>query len=192
MYRNQDASSLHALADGTKLTQGTTLSQGGYWPLYVPLYSGKGSVLSWVVFADSPEASFTGTFNWTKPANTADKIYPAGFAVQHEITGSSYRAPTNAADGVLDFSLGKVRFTAGNLAEDFANDVSLVQNKVANLGTNKLTLSISRSSGLFTGSVTTPDGSQSFPFKGALHQKQNQGWGFFLGTNQSGLVRFSE
>jgi len=181
-----------ALADGTKLTQGTTLSQGGHWPLYVPLYSGKGSVLSWVVFAESYEASFTGTFNWTKPTNTAGKIYPDGFAIQHELTGSSYSAPTNTADGVLDFSLGKVRFTAGNLAEDFANDVSLVQNKVTNLGTNKLSLSVNLSSGLFTGSVTTPDGSQNFPFKGAIHQKQNQGWGFFLGTNQSGLVRFSE
>ena len=63
---------------------------------------------------------------------------------------------------------------------------------MTNLGTNKLTLSINLASGLFNGSVTTPDGSRSFPFKGAVYQKQNQGWGFFLGTNQSGRVRFSD
>lgn len=180
------------LSDGTKLTQGTTLSKDGYWPLYVPLYSGNGSVLSWVVFLDSSEASFTGTLNWTKPAIAAEKFYPAGFAVQHELAGSSYSAPTNTTDGVLKFSSGKVRFTAGNLADEFANDVSLINNKVINLGTNKLTLSINLASGLFNGSVTTPDGTRSFPFKGAVYQKQNQGWGFFLGTNQSGRVRFSE
>ena len=180
------------LADGTRLTQSATLSKDGHWPLYVPLYSGSGSVLSWVVFADSSEASFTGTLNWTKPAIATEKFYPGGFAVQHELAGSSYSAPTNTTDGVLKFDSGKVRFAAGNLADDFDNDVSLINNKVTNLGTNKLTLSINPSSGLFTGSVTTPDGSKTFPFKGAAYQKQNQGWGFFLGTNQSGRVRFGE
>lgn len=180
------------LADGTKLTQGTTLSKDGRWPLYAPLYSGSGSVLSWVMFAEGDEASFTGTLNWTKPAIAREKFYSNGFAVQHDLTGSSYLVPTNSTDAVLKFDLGKVSFTAGNLADDFDNDVSLINNKVTNLDTNKLNLSINLASGLFTGSVTTSDGSKNFPFKGAVYQKQNQGWGFFLGTNQSGQVRFSQ
>ena len=180
------------LADGTKISQSANLSKVGYWPLYVPIYSGRGSVLSWVVFAESNEASFTGELNWVKPANASDRLYPNGFAVRHELTGSSYFAPTNVNDPVLNFSAGKVRFNAGNLAEEFSNDISLIENKVTNLGTNKLNVSINLSSGLFTGSVTPPGGSQSVPFRGAVHQKQNQAWGFFLGTNQSGRVRLSE
>lgn len=180
------------LADGTKMSQSANLSKLGYWPLYVPLYAGRGSVLSWVVFAESSEASFTGELNWVKPADASDRLYPGGFAVRHELTGSSYFAPTNVNDPVLNFSAGKARFTAGNLVEEFSNDISLIGNKVTNLGTNQLKVSINLSSGLFTGSVTTPDGSQSFPFRGAVHQKQNQGWGFFLGTNQGGRVRLSE
>ncbi len=180
------------LADGTKISQSANLSKIGYWPLYVPLYSGRGSVLSWVVFAESSEASFTGELNWVKPANASDRLYPDGFALRHELTGSSYFAPTNVNDPVLNFTAGKVRFNAGNLGEDFSNDISLVENKVTNLGTNKLNVSINLSSGLFTGSVTAPGGSQSIPFRGAVHQKQSQGWGFFLGTNQSGRVRLSE
>ena len=189
---NGKASLKATLADGTKLSQSTTISKNGYWPLYAPLYAGNGSVLSWIVFTESSEANFTGSLNWTKPAIANGKFYPGGFAVQHELTGSSYSAPTNSSHAVLNFIAGKVRFTAGNLAEDFDNEVSIINNKVANLGTNKLSLSINLASGLFTGSVTTPDGSQTFPFKGALHTKQNQGWGFFLGTNQSGRVRFSQ
>jgi hypothetical protein len=181
-----------SLADGTKISQSANLSKIGYWPLYVPLYSGRGSVLSWVVFAESSEASFTGELNWVKPVNASDRLYPNGFAVRHELMGSSYFAPTNVNDPVLNFSAGKVRFSAGNLAEEFSNDISLVENKVTNLGTNKLNVSINLSSGLFTGSVTPPGGSQPVPFRGAVHQKQNQGWGFFLGTNQSGRVRLSE
>lgn len=84
-----------------------------------------------------------------------------------------------------------MQFSAGNL-EEFENLVSLSENKVTNLGTNKLTLSINKSSGLFSGSVTPPGARASIPFKGATDKNRNQGWGFFLGTNQSGRVRLSE
>ena len=60
--------------------------------------------------------------------------------------------------------------------------------KVLNQGANKLSLSVSKSSGTFGGSVTPPDGGKPVSFKGALLQKQNVGSGFFLGTNASGRV----
>lgn len=180
------------LADGTKFSQGATISKAGYWPLYVPLYSGQGSLLSWVVFAESSEASFTGEVNWVKPSNASSRFYPNGFAVRHELSGSSYFAPTSPKDPVLEFTVGRAQFSAGNLSNDFFNDILLAANKVKNLGTNRLSFSISRSSGLFSGTVSAPDGSQQIPFKGAVHQKQNLGWGYFLGTNQSGRVRFSQ
>lgn len=180
------------LADGTKFSQGATIAMNGYWPLYVPLYSGRGSVMSWVIFAESSEASFTGELNWVKPPNASSRYYPGGFAVRHELTGSSYFVPTSSIEPVLSFSAGRVQFSAGNLNEDFFNDIALAGSTVKNLGTNRLNFSINRSSGLFSGTVSTPDGSSRIPFQGALHQKQNLGWGFFLGTNQGGRVRFSQ
>ena len=181
------------LADGTKVSQTAPLSKNDWWPLYVPLYSGSGSILSWVIFVDSSEASFTGVFTWIKPALPNATFYTNGFTVQREFSGSSYRPPTNSLDRVLTFTAGRTQFSAGNLAEPFANEVMLADNsKVSNSGTNKLTLSISLSSGLFSGSVTPPGATRSFSFRGALHQKQNYGSGFFLGTDQSGRVRFAE
>jgi hypothetical protein len=181
------------LADGTKVSQRVPLSKNGWWPLFVPLYSGSGSILSWVGFVESSEASFTGVFNWIKPAQPNGKLYMDGFTVQREFSGSSYRPPTNSLDRVLQFSEGGVEFSAGDLAEGFENEVILGDNnKVSNLGINRLTLSITLSSGLFSGSVTPPDGTRSVSFRGALHQKQNYGSGFFLGTDQSGRVKFSE
>lgn len=182
-----------SLADGTKVSQKAPLSKDGWWPLYVPLYGGGGSILSWVVFLESPEANFTGVFAWIKTDQPGASFYPGGFNVLRELSGSRYRPPTNAMDRVLTFTMGGVEFSAGNLAEPFENNVLLGENnKVSNLGINKLSLSITVSSGLFSGSVTPPGASRSVSFKGALHQKQNYGSGFFLGTDQSGRVKFSE
>jgi hypothetical protein len=65
-------------------------------------------------------------------------------------------------------------------------------NKVLNLASNKMTLTISLPTGLFNGSVTVPGATRSTPFKGALFQKTDFGSGFFLGTDQSGRVLLSE
>ena len=179
-------------ADGSKVSQKTSLSKNGWWPLHVPLHRGNGSILSWVIFAESSEADFTGVVNWVKSPQSTDKFYPAGFAVQHELSGARFAKPADKTDAILSFATGQVRFTAGNLAEEFANDVSLLNNKVTNLSDNKLTLSIQRNSGLFSGTVIVPGTTRRIKFNGAVHQKQNHGWGFFLGTNASGRVRFSE
>lgn len=181
------------LADDSKMSQGALLSKNGWWPLYARLYSGAGSALSWVAFAESPEANFAGVFDWIKPARSNTRLHTNGFAVQREFSGSSYRAPTNAMDRVLTFSQGKVSFSAGNLGEAFEELVTLGDgNKVTDNGTNHLRLSIAPATGLFRGSVMPPDAARSVSFRGALHQKQNYGAGFFLGTNQSGRVRLSE
>jgi len=180
------------LADGTKATQKVPLAQNGSWPLYVPLYGGHGSILSWVTFAANPDSDFTGTLTWIKPSLPSAKLYPAGFALRQAFSGSSYRPPTNRTDRILTFSDGRVQFRGGNLAEDFANAVSLTDdNKVLNLATNKLSLTFSLATGLFRGSVTVPGTTRSLPFNGAVYQKRHDASGFFSGTNQSGRVLLS-
>ena len=180
------------LADGTRLSQSAALSKDGYWPLYAPLYGNQGSVISWVAFSSTGESDLASLFSWFKPAQTGAKFYPAGFAIDQNLTGSRYTAPTNNADPILNFSAGRVQFSAGNLATSFENEITLTNNAVVNLETNKLTLSINSSSGLFTGSVKPPGATASISFRGAIDQGLNQGWGFFLGTNQSGRIRLGE
>jgi hypothetical protein len=178
------------LADGTKATQAVSLSPEGVWPLYIPLYGGKGFVLSKVAFGDIPgESDFAGTLTWSKPALATSKFYPDGFATQPPIIGSRYQSPTNNTDRLLDLGAGAVQFTAGNLAESFEHSIELGDdNKVSTPGPNKLILTIVQPTGLFKGTVVAPGTSRSVPFKGALFQKGNYGGGFFLGTDQSGRV----
>ncbi|HYV30858.1 MAG TPA: hypothetical protein VEO53_07135, partial [Candidatus Binatia bacterium] len=89
---------------------------------------------------------------------------------------------------VLNVTNAIAGFTNGNLAS-FANNLTLgTDNKVVNHSSNRISLTIQKPTGLFTGSVTPPGGRSARSIKGALLQKQNSGSGFFLGTNQSGRV----
>ncbi len=180
------------LADGTRLSQSAPLAKDGNWPLHVPLHGGRGSVISWVGFAEADESDFTGLFSWFKPAIAGARCYPAGFGVDLSLSGSRYHAPTNNTDPILNFTEGQIQFSAGNLATAFENTLRLTNNAIVNLGTNRLSVSISRGNGLFSGRVTQPGTNTSLSFRGALHQGLNQGWGHFLGTDQSGQVRLAE
>ena len=174
------------LPDGTKFTQKTSLSKNGDWPLYVPLYKGKGSLISWVNFTNQPDSDLLGLFNWFKQTQTA-KYYAAGFTNEALLIGS--RFVPSATNNILGLSNALVSFLGGNLSADFTNAIAIdAKNKVTNLGSNKLSLSLNKSSGTIKGSVTPPAGGKALSFSGAILQKQTNGAGFFLGTNQSGRV----
>src|SRR5207253_992298 len=78
------------LADGTKVSQKTMLSKDGVWPLYVPLYNGGGSLLSWIKFDDGAAG---GPVVWLKPRGALTKYYPAGFTNAVLAVGSLYTRP---------------------------------------------------------------------------------------------------
>jgi hypothetical protein len=180
-----------SLADGTKITQSTSLSTNGQWPLFVPLYSGKGSLVSWATFTNLIQTAVSGNLTWIKPASSAVKYYPAGFTNQTQIVGFVYQQPAKGIS-VLEFSGGSVAFDGGNLAQSFANYVLLdANNRVNNLGANKLTMAVTLLTGAFRGTVTDPLSLKSIPFGGVIVQSENRGSGNFLGSDQSGEVRFA-
>jgi hypothetical protein len=182
-----------SLADNTTVSQTVRLSKEGLWPLYVPLYSGAGSILSWVsVSTNSSPFNLSGELSWIKPTNAivvGVNYYPLGFTNLVPLEGSGYQPPGTHA--VLDFTNGEVIFTGGNLSAPFTNQVVLgANNIVTNLSSNPLTLKINVSNGQFDGNFTAPGANKSTSFKGVVLQGQNFGAGFFLGTNQSGMVLF--
>jgi len=54
------------LADGTVIGQTAPVSREGWWPLYVPLYTGKGMLISWVQFETNGSRSLNGDAVWTR------------------------------------------------------------------------------------------------------------------------------
>ena len=179
---------LGMLGDGSRATQKACLSKSGQWPLYMPLYAGKGSVLSWATVADSNSNNLTGLLSWIKPTLPLTRYCPGGFTNETPLMGSIYVAPATT-NRVLNITNAVVLLARGNLGQPFTNNVVLgTDNKVRNTSSNSLVLTIALPTGLFTGTVTEPGTGRTILVRGALLQKQVLGCGFFLGTNQSGRV----
>ena len=77
------------LADGTKISEKVGVGRSGYWPLYTPLYSGQGCLISWLRLIERDSDDITGLMNWFKPAVPRAKLYPDGFALETTALGSS-------------------------------------------------------------------------------------------------------
>lgn len=178
------------LGDGTRVTPAIALTDHGLWPFYARLPAGKGVAASWVTFSDQAGDDFAGDVSWVCPPLATRRFFPAGFAAQTAIVGSRYARPLPNTNRVVDVELGSLQFLGGNLLAPFANEVLVTtNNRVVNLGSNKLTLTLTLPTGLFNGRVVDPLTGRAIPFKGALLQKRDLGAGQFNGTNQTGRVR---
>jgi hypothetical protein len=181
------------LGDGTRISQTAVVSGNGIWPVYIPLYLKRGSLVGFVTFTNIVGISdLGGTLTWFKPVSPGSKLYPNGFTTQITLLGSAYTAPPlgTAALSVSNTACNLlVTSGAGDLVSFASNSVTLnPNNKVTLCVTNGFKLTITARTGLFSGSFVNPVTSKPTTFKGALLQKQNDGAGFFLGTDQTGFV----
>jgi hypothetical protein len=176
------------LADNTTLTQKAPLSKNGEWPLYLSLYSKKGSLFSWVQFdTNFPAAGLNGVLDWFKPTVTKG-IYAAGFTNQSSLIGSSYIPPATKTNRVVTLADGTIIVSGADLSGTLTNFVTLAQDNKVTTTNAGLSLTFTLSSGLFKGSFIHPTTAKKTSFAGALLQTNNSGSGFFLESNDSGRV----
>ena len=177
------------LADGTGISQSATVSKDGFWPLYVSVYSGQGVLMSWLAFTNQPESDINGLLSWIKPAISNAQHYAAGFTQECQAIGSAYVQPAKACTLDLNLTNANLAFSGGDLSASFTNCIVVGQfGRLFNESTNALSVGFSPLNGSFTGHVTDPATTKSLPFSGVVFQKQNVGYGFLLGTNQSSRV----
>jgi hypothetical protein len=173
-----------ALADGTKASQAAFVFQNGQWPLYASLYSGNGLLIGWLTFTNDVSNDLSGLVCWIKPPQPTAKWYTAGFTNETVAIGSRYAFTFGAP--ILNFNRGQLVFENGNLADIFTKPIIFeTDNRATGENTS---LSIFTSSGVFTGNLLHPTTGAKVSFTGVILQKQNCGYGYFLGTDQSGRV----
>jgi hypothetical protein len=173
------------LADGTKVTQKANLLTTDQWPFYVPLYSGRGSVLASLTFSNGVIHGFG---DWFKEPG-AGGLYPAGFSNMVEVVGSSYVFTSGTP--VLNFSAGILAVSNGNLANSFIEGIALDSASKVTSTNATVKMTITTSTGLFKGTVADPVSGNTVSFNGVVLQQQNTGGGFFTGTTQTGRVTIS-
>jgi uncharacterized protein YfaP (DUF2135 family) len=179
------------LADGTVLSSlSTSVSQNGFAPISQSLYSGKGFILGWLTISGQSGGDVSGLLQWIKPGQHTAAYYPVGFTnFNARVIGSRF-FPSNSTPILATTNL-LFSVSQGNLPSAITNEIELQKaDKITS--TNKtLKFTVTPSTGLFTGSVSniyTNKHLKTLSFHGAFLQKQQAGVGFFLGTNQSGLL----
>jgi hypothetical protein len=181
------------LADGTAMSQSVSVSKDGRWPFYAsyaaPPAGNGGAVFGWLTFSNQPASALGGTFHWFRPAGKTPAVYQSGFTSAVPVVGSAYN-PTDSP--LLALTSGQVTLDGGNLPFAITNQITLEPNNAITLtsapeNTNKLALTINKTTGAISGSFANPSNpKQSIKINGVLLQSQTSAAGYFLGTNQSG------
>jgi uncharacterized repeat protein (TIGR03803 family) len=181
-----------ALGDGTSLgSQSVPISQDGLVPVYVPLYSGQGSVFGWLAFSNLPPKTLSGGLTWFKLSGPAKSLYSNGFTFQTNIIGSVY---VPSATNLLALTNGTLTITDPGQGIDLVyTNVTVVSNKLSYTAppTNQLIVTFTPASGTMTVSFR-PTGAkanitaQGVVLQGALADPSLKAAGWFIGTNQTG------
>lgn len=176
------------MADGTKVSQSTMLSPDAQWPLFAPLYSGRGVLMGWIHLGDGNGADLSGEATWLK-AGGSPGLYGGGFYVRELLVGSAYTRP-GAGTEILSLDETAVRLQGGGLAEELWNPVTLDgRGRVIDHGEHRLRLSFSPSTGSFKGTIQDPESARSVRLNGVVLQRFNTARGFFaIPGNGSGRV----
>src|SRR5207302_8436851 len=125
---------------------------------------------------------------WIKPSGMTGKNYPSGFTNEITIAGVADGTTKSSTPSSSTITGNRnLMLAGGGLAAPVTIPIRIdANNRVTNLGTNKLTLSISTSTGLFRGSVVDPRSGKPVLFQGALFNDWDGGLGYFLNTGHSG------
>jgi hypothetical protein len=192
------------LPDGTTYTSSGWLAEASAVDqtvsLYQSLYRGSGSLALELAVdrnstsnANSDVLSLRGV--WVRPELKSSRSYKAGWVSGLDLSaiGTRFTAPDGSASLLKGLSAGssnaQITFKDGKLSapKTVLLDIGAGDVLTKSLGDSKLSLSIGKADGIFTGFFTHTDG-KSTSFKGILLQKgaNARGFGFFMNSATSG------
>jgi len=179
------------LADGTAVSQTTTVSKNGLWPLYASLYGGGGVAISWMQLATNGN-DMSGQFIWIKNGGLATRYtaqYAAGITNAATVEGSLYTPPP--ANAPFLNPANRVTFLGGDLTNrpgSFTNWFTVNARGQTSSTNKQFKIAFNASSGLITsGTTLNPQTGKSLSFQGVIYQRTNAA-GLFLGSKANGQV----
>jgi hypothetical protein len=191
------------LADGAKFSAKVPLDASLNVPVYALLYKKTGSLLGQAAFADIAATSDVAgdDFVWFRPDQSDAAKPPAQYVtgwpggIMTDLVGSRYVAPpsgTAALPGLTATDAdGNALFTAadGGLAAPLPIAVNIdgkSKVQVVQPGADALKLTIDPKTGLLKGTFKDASATKTLKPAGAILQKQQAAFGYFLGNMQGG------
>jgi hypothetical protein len=177
------------LCDGIKFSSGASMTVADAFPLYFPVDTGLGALVGSLELKEATAANdVDGLVSWIKPATDKAGIFKTGFSVALTSSGSIFTVPRRG-ESFTSAVEASVTVQNGNLSSAFSNTLKIDsrgQIAVDSPVLHRLSLSVSRSTGLMTGSFQMAESPMKQSFVGAFLQKQARGAGFFIGIPYQG------
>lgn len=178
------------LSDDQQASQGTAVVAGsGVWPVYVPLYGGKGSLMGWLTFTNSTVSSCDGDLRWVKAPSAGGKNYTTGFATKVPVIASAFTPPATGLG--IDVSNYQLVMDGAKIYSAMSDQVTGASGNVIQFNqTNTVagTLKATPGIGQFTGNFVHPVTKKKTTIKGIVLQDQGEAAGYFISGNLSGRV----
>jgi hypothetical protein len=183
------------LSDGASISQGTAVSENGFWPLFVSLYGGRGCLMGWMNLDTNEPVS---PLCWLAPPSPPGTCYYTnGFNQWRQTVLTKYVVPPPGQNAV-NWTNATVAILGEDLPTGLTNQVVLTNNvlRVVSGTISNFELSITLSNGLFKGSFVHPVTRRVTTFNGALEQNPPEIYlldsgGWFLGASgEGGIIRF--
>lgn len=179
-----------SLADGTTVSQSGIVSSGGFWPLYISLYNGSGSVWAWNLFTNGT-LSTNLAVSWINGGNSVKTAaLRSGFTNEAAtLIGSAYNP---AAVPLTGFTSADVILAGGGLLRTITNGITISSHDIialtnALLESNKLRLTITKATGIISGTLANPTNQHlTIKINGIILQDNTNAAGYFLENGQSG------
>lgn len=182
------------LADNTTVSQGTSqgisVANAGTWPIYLNAYNGKGSVLGWLSFSNTPGTRCAGTLRWVKSSTAGGKNYTQGFATKIPVLGSSF-VPATSGLGI-DLANASLSFDGANIYTP-VNELIVTNNNLNSVtfqqsATSTATLKVIPGIGQVSGTFIHPVTHQPASINAVVLQDQSTAAGYFISGGLSGRV----
>ena len=182
------------LGDNTPYSFSSVVSGSGAWPFYVSLYRSTGYIGGTLTFEPSGQTYLDGTLYWLRPAVNGSGGYWAGFSGDQTAAGYVYPSPARNKPAIPlnGQNQGLITFSGSVLSSSTSAQLSLGPTGALLVsGTSGIVLSLTPSTGVFSGSVKVAGFSKPLPFYGVLLQSLDQGEGLFISPTISGKVEIT-
>ena len=174
------------LSDNNTITGSSNLGPAGQVPVHLLLYTNTGSVQGWAQITGN---DVDGTLDWFKapqPVKSTTRSYKGGF-LRHDLTvdGGKYIKPATGSILLGLPSSVQIGLTGGGLSPAINQAFTITTANVAQVptNTNNVKVTLTATTGLFTGSFTQPGLTATTPRKadifGAFIPSSASGVGFF-------------
>jgi hypothetical protein len=178
------------LADGTPISQSTTISSNGVWPLFVKPYGNNfGAFMGWMVVANIPQSSLHGVSYWFHP-ELSRGIFKGEFSRRQDVVGSLFIQPPPHVS-IMKWTDGIATIGGDDLPSPLVSHLTWNSNNLINVDFNDFTFQVT-SFGNIKGSLSVPVSHRRDTLQGTILPKTNWAGGFFLDTNSSGFFTINE